>query len=227
VVTGWGANLSLLEITAKVFDPPSPFGFVGGAGGGESLYYSKPSWQHSLPGKGRQVPDVSALADPFTGFTLIATEGGQQLVGAGIGGTSLASPLFSAIWAIAQQYNHEALGQAAPTVARLKPGQITDVLDTSDLTPHNLSATITDSNGTHSISPTDIFAGASPAIAQSNYLVALSPLGLLAGIHTVFGITFGADTSLTVGPGWDNVTGYGEPNGLPFIQAVGSKNRNS
>ena len=224
VVTGWGTNISYLEVTAHVFDPPSPNGFEFGAGGGESRYYAKPSWQSALPGTGRQVPDVSALADPLTGFTVVATEQGQQLVGAGVGGTSLAAPLFSAIWAIAQQYNHETLGQAAPTIARLKSGQITDVVDTSDLTPHNLSASVKDSSGTHSIGPTDIFAGASPAIAQSNYLVALSPLGSFAGIHTVFGVTFGADTSLTVGPGWDNVTGYGEPNGLPFIQGVGSTN---
>jgi len=42
-------------------------------------------------------------------------------------------------------------------------------------------------------------------------------------LHAAFAITFGADTSLTVGPGWDNVTGFGQPNGLPFIKAVGSQ----
>ncbi|MEI9985640.1 MAG: hypothetical protein WDN69_22130 [Aliidongia sp.] len=52
--------------------------------------------------------------------------------------------------------------------------------------------------------------------------MALSPLA--TGIGNSFAVSFGADTSLTVGPGWDNVTGYGQPNGLPFIQAVGSKN---
>src|ERR1035437_11062142 len=33
-------------------------------------------------------------------------------------------------------------------------------------------------------------------------------------------LSFGTDTSLTVGNGWDNVTGVGAPNGLPFVQAV-------
>jgi hypothetical protein len=36
-------------------------------------------------------------------------------------------------------------------------------------------------------------------------------------------LSFGTDSSLTVTPGWDNVTGYGEPNGLPFIQGVTGK----
>jgi hypothetical protein len=33
-------------------------------------------------------------------------------------------------------------------------------------------------------------------------------------------ITFGTDTSLTTGPGWDNVTGVSTPNGLNFINAI-------
>jgi subtilase family serine protease len=226
VVTGWGNAATFVHYVGGPEDPPLFANFTGGSGGGESLYYSKPSWQSNLPGTGRQVPDVSADADPDTGVPLVVTEFGQQLVGAEIGGTSLASPLFSAIWAIAQQYNHETLGQAAPTVARLKPGQITDVVDTSDLTPDSLSGTITDSNGTHSITPADFFVDANPAIAQSNYLVTISPLATTGvNIETTFAYSFGTDMSLTVGPGWDNVTGFGEPNGLPFIQAVGSKNR--
>jgi hypothetical protein len=32
--------------------------------------------------------------------------------------------------------------------------------------------------------------------------------------------TFGTDTSLTVAPGWDNVTGWGSPNGYTFISDV-------
>ena len=33
-------------------------------------------------------------------------------------------------------------------------------------------------------------------------------------------IAFGLDSSLTVTKGWDNVTGYGTPNGLTFLDAV-------
>ncbi len=35
-----------------------------------------------------------------------------------------------------------------------------------------------------------------------------------------FVITFGTDSSLMTGPGWDNVTGLGTPNGLAFVKAV-------
>jgi subtilase family serine protease len=220
IVTGWGSNLAMLEDTLQVFNPPLNFGFLGGAGGGESLFYAKPSWQSSLPGTGRQVPDVSALADPLTGFTIVVTDGGVQQGVAGIGGTSLAAPIFSAIWSLAQQYNRETLGFAAPAVARLKPGQITDVLDTSDLTSQSLSGTITDLTGSQFFSASDIFSSNIPALTQPNYLTAITPFHCL---HCAFAIAFGADTSLTVGPGWDNVTGFGQPNGLPFIQAVGSQ----
>jgi len=32
--------------------------------------------------------------------------------------------------------------------------------------------------------------------------------------------SFGTDSSLTTGPGWDNVTGLGTPNGAPFVDSV-------
>jgi hypothetical protein len=35
-----------------------------------------------------------------------------------------------------------------------------------------------------------------------------------------YAISFGTDSSLTTGPGWDNVTGLGTPNGASFIAAV-------
>ncbi|HZQ91779.1 MAG TPA: hypothetical protein VFA60_08320 [Terriglobales bacterium] len=35
-----------------------------------------------------------------------------------------------------------------------------------------------------------------------------------------FVITFGTDTSLATGPGWDNVTGVGTPNALNFVNAI-------
>ncbi len=33
-------------------------------------------------------------------------------------------------------------------------------------------------------------------------------------------IAFGMDSSLRATPGWDNATGYGQPNGLLFIEAA-------
>ena len=88
--------------------------------------------------------------------------GGVQSAEAGVGGTSLATPIFSAIWAIASQYNGKPLGFAAPVVARLKKGEITDVIDTSDLSTDSLSGTIVDQNGSTFFSTNALFAGQTP-----------------------------------------------------------------
>jgi subtilase family serine protease len=205
-----------------VVDPPFDAGFQFGACGGESQFFAKPKWQQALPGNGRQVPDVSADADPFTGVPVVVTTGGAQLAEAGVGGTSLASPIFSAIWAIASQYNGKPLGLAAPVVAGLQKGEITDVLDTSDLSADSLSGTILDENGSTFYSTNALFAQNFPSIAQTNFLAAITNLH---NLHSAFALTFGADSSLIVGEGWDNVTGFGEPNGLPFIQGVTGKTK--
>lgn len=217
VTTGWGTDVEFLNLGGPV-DPPYSYGYFNfGAGGGESQYFAKPFYQKSLPGKGRQVPDVSALADPFTGFAIIITQQGTKYYDAGIGGTSLASPIFTAIWAIADQYNGAPLGFASPIVAGLKPGQIRDVLPTSALEKSDVSGTVFDSNGGTFYNADSVFTGA--LYSQKNFL---STIWNLDSFETV-SLSFGTDSSLTVTKGWDNVTGYGEPNGLPFIQGVTKK----
>lgn len=64
--TGWGNNGTVIDSNGAL-NPPQNLGFIYGAGGGESKFFAKPSFQHNLPGSGRQQPDVSAVADPFTG----------------------------------------------------------------------------------------------------------------------------------------------------------------
>ncbi len=219
IVTGWGNDLDYVNLGGPT-DPPTEFSFfVYGAGGGESAFFAKPAWQKALPGTGRQVPDVSALADPFTGFGIVVTEEGTQYAEAGIGGTSLASPIFTAIWAIAQQYNGGPLGHAGEAVAKLKTGQITDVVGTSVLNASNVSGTVYDSDGATFYSTDALFADAAFNQTQTDFVSALWPIESDEAIA----ISFGTDSSLTVTPGWDNVTGYGEPNGLPFIQGVSGK----
>jgi subtilase family serine protease len=208
---GWGTSLVVVN-QSGVLDPPSVLPFYGGSGGGESIFFPKPSWQKSLPGTGRQTPDVSALADPFTGVPIVVTDQGEQFLFAGYGGTSLASPIFTAIWAIANQKAGHSLGQAAPTIAGLKAGQLLDVLP--ETSPTNVSGTIFDTTGATFYSPTDLFTGL--LYNTTEFTSALWN----AGGGTNYVISFGLDTSLTVTKGWDNVTGYGTPNGLPFLDAV-------
>jgi kumamolisin len=73
-----------------------------GTGGGPSYFYALPSYQKSVSqavGHGlRQVPDVSANADPSTGFHIVF--GGQD---GQAGGTSAATPLWAATIALINQ----------------------------------------------------------------------------------------------------------------------------
>ena len=226
ITTGWGDTwvaFTGLEITFSppsavwtFFDPPLPLGLVGGgSGGGQSVFFPKPSWQKSLPGKGRQTPDVSALADPYTGVPLIITESGQQFIFLGVGGTSLASPIFTGFWALANQAAGHSLGQAAPAIAALPYGGVKDVRSTTDVTSTNATGVITDSSGTTTYTAYDLFDGlihGKPGFT--------SALWIHAKPSSSYTLGFGLDTSLTVGYGWDNVTGYGTPYGLAFINAV-------
>ncbi len=210
--TGWGNNLTRIVDTIALGSPPVVpplhLGFQGGAGGGTSLTFAKPSFQSSLPGTMRMVPDISMLADPFTGVEIIETFNGQLSVGV-IGGTSLACPMFSAIMGIASQKAGHGLGQAAQLVYNLPAGAVTDVLAVSS--PNNATGII---NGTTIETADDL---AAPLDGTTSYYSALynSPFST-----RWFVITFGTDSSLTTGPGWDNVTGVGTPDGWNFVNAL-------
>src|SRR5262249_48540893 len=124
--TGWGNNATLIAAPSGTDSvpvvPPIPFGFQGGAGGGASHFFSKPWFQSGIPGTTRQEPDVSLVADPFTGAEIIMTQDNDLFVFV-IGGTSLSTPMFSGMMAIAAQKNgHVGLGQAAALVYNLPAG---------------------------------------------------------------------------------------------------------
>lgn len=77
----------------------------GASGGGCSLKFTAPAWQSSVAhyartgcGSKRMTGDVAALADPYTGYGIYSHYSGGWTV---IGGTSLASPLVAAIFALA------------------------------------------------------------------------------------------------------------------------------
>jgi subtilase family serine protease len=73
-----------------------------GAGSGCSAYEPKPSWQKDLGCIRRTVADVAADADPNTGAAVYDTVRDQGRSGwFQVGGTSLASPLIAAVYALA------------------------------------------------------------------------------------------------------------------------------
>jgi subtilase family serine protease len=208
---GWGDDVNAIIVGTPVVPPTlaSLEAFFGGGGGGESRFWAKPAWQRALPGTGRQTPDISALSDPYTGVPIVITKNHTQQVSVGWGGTSLACPIFTAIWAISDQRAGRPLGQAAPTIARLTSG-VTDVLPG---TTDGFSGSITGPKGTTKYTSGQLFAQLH--FRQKEFLPTIWNIQFDS-----FVIALGGDTSLTVGTGWDNVTGYGTPAGLSFIDAA-------
>jgi subtilase family serine protease len=213
ITTSWGDTWVYLEAGDAVQNPPLAFGLYGGGGGGESVFWPKPSWQHSLPGTGRQTPDVSALADPYTGVPIVITVGTTQEVQYGWGGTSLACPIFSGFWAIANEKAGHALGQAAPLIAA-RPGSVQDVLPTTDSTADNVKGKIVTKSGSTPYTAPEIFG--SLLEGNTGFTSTIWP----ADPGDVLDFGFGLDSSLTVTRGWDNATGWGTPHGLAFIDAI-------
>jgi kumamolisin len=103
------------------FDAPLSQGTAGGV----SNLYERPVWQAALDvGQGagqRLTPDISAVADPFTGVRIVLDQ--QQVVG---GGTSLSAPLWAGITAVINQYltanGGALLGDLNPLLYRIIEG---------------------------------------------------------------------------------------------------------
>ncbi|HTT75666.1 MAG TPA: S53 family peptidase [Candidatus Binataceae bacterium] len=75
-------------------NPGNPSG-EGTGGGYSTLFTPMPTWQAGAgPGPGRMVPDVSADADPNTGYNIVLH--GAPLA---IGGTSAVAPLYAGLFA--------------------------------------------------------------------------------------------------------------------------------
>jgi subtilase family serine protease len=222
--TGWGLNVTQLTGATPTSPsvPPMQFGFQEGGGGGASAVYAKPAFQKGLRGKFRLVPDISMNADPQTGVEIIVTPDGVLADGTFVtvaGGTSLSCPMFSALWTIANQANAAAggrsLGQAAPLLYELGPNAITDV----NVVPLE---TLLDVNGLILNPPAKpLILEPAPALAAplENTTFFVSAL-FQSSTSDWFVVTFGTDSSLVTGPGWDSVTGLGTPNGAKFVQGV-------
>ncbi len=209
--TGWGTNSTNVEAFGSVADPPYS-GFDQGSGGGASELFFKLPFQNSLPGSFRQVPDISWLADPFTGGVILYTVPGvyPPQVWSVTGGTSLACPMFSALWAIANQEAGVSLGQAAAYLYTMPEGAITDVVPYGSAA--NVTGTIRESSSQATLYTAAELAGPLEGTTNFYSVIYNNP----DGGGNAFVLTFGTDTSLTTTLGWDNVTGLGTPNAKAF-----------
>lgn len=108
------------------FDVP----LTQGTGGGVSALFDRPDWQRGVTAPGstkaggdhkRLTPDVSAVADPFTGVKIVLNN--QLLVG---GGTSQSAPLWAGMAAVMDQYllanGGRELGDLNPLLYRIAAG---------------------------------------------------------------------------------------------------------
>jgi kumamolisin len=103
------------------FDAPLSQGTAGGV----SALFERPPWQAGLQlddGAGKRLtPDISAVADPFTGVKIVFNQ--QVIVG---GGTSLSAPLWAGIAAVINQYLNQRggppLGDLNPLLYRASAG---------------------------------------------------------------------------------------------------------
>jgi subtilase family serine protease len=219
--TGWGLNF--VRIANPTPNPPTIpplfFGFQEGSGGGVSTVYAKPRFQRGVPGHFRQQPDISMNADPQTGVEIIVTPDsvpGDPVYVEVFGGTSLSCPMFSSFWAIANQAaGGGPLGQAAPILYALDEEAITDVNVRPIDTLFNVTGVIINPPN-----PPTFESAAALAQPLENTKRFVSALFQSASSTRWDVFTFGTDSSLTTGPGWDNVTGLGTPNGGEFIEGV-------
>jgi subtilase family serine protease len=113
VETGWETTKSTLSNGSW-----GPAAYLYGSGGGTSRLFAEPRYQRGVVpdslarlnqtggNRGRVVPDISMDGDPNTGFLVGETQtfpDGVYYDQYRIGGTSLSSPLFSGLMAVANQ----------------------------------------------------------------------------------------------------------------------------
>jgi subtilase family serine protease len=220
--TGWSNSEFVLDMQGDVLDPSIAVhdGYLFASGGGPSVYFAKPAFQKGVPGRFRQTPDISWLADPFTGVPILVSEAAElpEQVWTVVGGTQVATSMFSALWAIANQEAGIPLGQAAPYLYSMPAAAITDIIPYSS--PSNPVATVSESSTSvqHFDSKQITFGvqGAGNERFFGPFYSAIWDYPLYA--DTVFVITFGSDPRLRTGIGWDDMTGLGSPNPKAFAE---------
>jgi len=180
--TGWGTSTYSCDSTTHVCTRD---GWLYGSGGGVSVVFPKPWYQSGLDISGRGVPDVAAVGDPQTGLLVGQTQAfpdGNYYDEYRIGGTSLSSPIFAGLMALADQKAGFAHGFANPAFYE-NTGSFTDVLSVKT------------------------------AVARRNFVNGVDGTDGTADFLRTFD-DYSGSTSQHTGPGWDNVTGLGVPNGI-------------
>jgi subtilase family serine protease len=207
--TGWSDGISILSGKHWIF-----LGEDGAAGGGPSLIWTEPAYQDSVvpaaltvpPGNRggavRSVPDISADADPFTGFAVGYLTFHKKhhkpptYSQFPVGGTSVSSPLVAGMVTAAQQGQAASFGFVNPALYQLA--------------------------GSSALNDTLPVTSSGPAAYRG---VACSPHDCGGWALTTFDDQstkmFGYTGQVTL-PGYDNMSGIGTPAGQAFISGLRS-----
>ena len=203
--TGWSTGISVLQHNQWTFQ-----GEQGAAGGGPSVLWKQPAYQQGVvpaslsraPGNRggavRVVPDISADADPFTGFAvgLLTFSSGSPptFAESDIGGTSLSSPTVAGMVIAAQQGQSGPFGFINPAIYKLAgTSAVFDALPLTSSSPALFRGTSCDAAACGAEALTT-FDDQSPTMAGYTGQVALK--------------------------GYDNMSGIGTPHGQKFITAL-------
>ena len=194
-----------------------PGTFNGGGGGGVSRLFPQPSYQKGVTDRistsGRAVPDISALADPNTGFLVGQTQScpnGTYFDEHRIGGTSLSAPLMAGMAAVANQKAGRPLGFLNPRI----------------YAAYRTSAT----TAYYDVNQQDRFCSASPppSCTATDPLPAEIRVNFFDNQTAASGRTYSLRTlespaqTLHSTRGYDTATGVGTPNGDEFLAAIGN-----
>ncbi|MBI1758857.1 MAG: S8/S53 family peptidase [Actinobacteria bacterium] len=200
--TGWSTGRS--RLTGNAWSPPPPGKFQYGAGGGTSRVFAQPDYQRGVvpdalatrysTQPARVIPDVSAVGDPSTGMLVGETQtfpdGSVRYSEYRIGGTSLSSPLFAGLMALADQAAGRPHGFANPVL----------------YSRYGTSAYY------------DPTARADTAVVRVDYVNGVDDSAGTATSLRSMDVSVG--TILRAQPGYDDITGVGSPNGLAFVLAM-------
>lgn len=214
--TDWEGWQSLMFALGQVEYPsPRTTSPSEGAAGGPSVFFSKPSFQKGVPGKWRQEPDISWLADPLTGVVMVVTQPSQYppQVWYVSGGVGLSTPMFSALWAIANEEAGTALGQAAPYLYSMPSTTITDIVPYGSA--HDVTEVIAASSSQSSSYDAKATMGVSWSSTFAPFYSAIWD-GYTGNENYAFAFSFGGDSDLKSKVGWDEVTGLGTPDAQAF-----------
>jgi subtilase family serine protease len=204
--TGWITGTSTLA-NGGFAPPPPPGSFLYASGGGTSRLFAQPSYQAGVvpdgiatangarPAKMRAVPDVAAVGDPNTGYLVGQTQtfpdGTAKYSEYRLGGTSLASPVYAGLVALAQQKAGRTFGFANPMFyARAGTSAFHDIQRPPS----------------------------TPAVARNDFKNAVDPAdGYTVSLRSLDVESF---LTIHVRNGYDDVTGVGSPNGDAWLTAL-------